>query len=222
MYLTFLHARVICKVLIDEASMMKAALEKVFKLYHHYFESDESDSTYTLLNAIDHFNEKLNQKKSINLLSIDQFITLKAIRNYYYQNQQLRSELRLINTQNHSSFYTSATYITLMPAHSVTKSIEIDKTLNKSQQKIVQSCLFWYGNVVNIYPCLYNFMAKFYGFIVAHDWQPETTEFLQFEKWQHYETDNHFSHLIQGEIISHTGHINQVLEELYKNQSVGV
>ncbi len=194
------------------------ASERVFRLYHSHCISPDLDTLFNLLNAIHSLNDKLTKAKLFNFFDMDEFIALKALRNVFHHQEELLNELRLIPVQKLPPITTDLLYLCLVPSELVDKSIEtIPKKYRVSEEPIIRSTLGWYGEVVNINPCVFNFMVKLYEAISNTEIELTGDEYLDFDNFYKFEADNGHSHFITGVISCHAGSVNVVLEKAFAN-----
>jgi hypothetical protein len=192
------------------------ASERVFRLYHSHCISPDLDTLFNLLNAIHSLNDKLDKAKKFNFFDWEEFIALKALRNLFHHQEELLNELRLIPVQELPAITTDLLHLCLVPSKLVEKSIDtIPKKYRVVEEPIIKSILGWYGKVVNINPCISNFMVKVYEGLSESEIELSGTEYLEFDDSYKRETDNRNSHFVTGEIGCHAGSINTVLAKAY-------
>lgn len=137
---------------------IKPAFERFFRLYYKLCNQPDEDTIFSLLNATHSLNDKLNNSINENFFDSDEFIAIKALRNLFHHHCEVVSKLKIIPAAQMPEITTDVLYLCLVPRLLVEKSFEyISPKYRKEQEKIIQSTLKWYGNVVNIYPCLFNF-----------------------------------------------------------------
>jgi len=171
-----------------------SAGERVFRLYHLHCVSPDLDTLFNLLNSIHSLNDKLEKSKLGDFFGIHEFVALKAIRNLFHHQEELVNELRIIPTDELPPITTDLMFLCLIPTKLVEQAISaIPNKYRREEEQIIQSVLGWYGEVVNINPCIFNFMVKVYEF----------------------ETENNYSHYITGGISCLAGSVEEVLKKAF-------
>jgi len=194
------------------------ACERVFRFYHIHCISPDLDTLFNLLNAIHSLNDKLKKSKNVSFFDIDEFIALKALRNLFHHQDELINELRLIPVGKLPPISTDLLFLCLVPSELVQLSIDaIQKQYRDKEEHIIKSVLGWYGEVVNINPCIFNFMVKAYEHIIKLDINLKGSEFKDFDDTYKLETKNGHSHYVTGSISCHAGSIDEVLKVAYKS-----
>lgn len=195
----------------DSMTTCKAAGERFFRLYHRHCVSPDADTLFSLLTAIHSLNDKLQKSTSDNFFECHEFIVLKALRNLWHHKAELINEVRSVAVAN-LPIFSDLMFLCLVPSSLVFLSIEgLDKKRRVQDEAIIRSTLKWYGNVVNINPCLFNFAVHAFeklrtiGFKICGD------EYAEFERSYHYEEETGHSHFIAGSITCHAGNVEEVL-----------
>ncbi|WP_221886558.1 hypothetical protein, partial [Vibrio cholerae] len=77
------------------------------------------------------------------------------------------------------------------------------------------SVLGWYGAVVNINPCIFNFMVKAFEYLESKGIELSGSEYLDFAASYEFETENGHSHFVTGVIGCHAGSVEEVLKKAF-------
>jgi hypothetical protein len=190
--------------------------ERIFRLYNAYCIAPDLDTLFNLLNGIHSLNDKLFKAKLLVFFELDEFVALKALRNLFHHQEELVNELRLIPVQDLPPITTDLLHLCLIPSELVEKSIStIPKKYRVSEEPIIRSVLGWYGDVVNINPCIFNFMVKAYQNLTKAGVNLAGDEYLEFSDSYRFETDNGHSHFITGAIGCHVGSVDVILQKAY-------
>ncbi len=189
----------------------KFAGERFFRFYHSHCVSPDDDTLFSLLNAIHSLNDKLQKATSDNFFECHEFIVLKALRNLFHHEAELIHEVRSISVAC-LPISTDLMFLCLVPRSLVFQSIErLDKKRRVQDEAIIRSTLKWYGNVVNINPCLFNFAVHAFEKFRAIGCKIEGDEYAEFEHSYHLEDDNGHSHFVTGDINCLAGNVEEVL-----------
>lgn len=198
---------------------MKAVIpasERVFRLYHTHCLSPSLDTLFNLLNAIHSLNDKLGNAKLGGFFDIQEFITLKALRNLFHHQEELVNELRIIPVQDLPPITTELLYLCLVPSNLVEDAIlTIPAKYRTDEEPVIKSVLCWYGAVVNINPCIFNFMVKAFEYLENKGIELSGNEYLDFAASYELETENGYSHFVTGEIGCHAGSVEEVLKKAF-------
>ncbi len=134
------------------------------------------------MNAIHSLNDRLNNSINENFFKSEEFISIKALRNLFHHQDELLNELRIIPAEKLPPITTDLLYLCLVPKHLVEASFEhIPNKYRKEQKGIIRSTLKWYGEVVNIYPCIFNFSVKVFEKAKSLVLELDSNEYKEFE-----------------------------------------
>ncbi|EOX3395590.1 hypothetical protein ACPFUL_003540 [Vibrio cholerae] len=198
---------------------MKAVIpasERVFRLYHSHCVSPSLDTLFNLLNAIHSLNDKLGKAKLGGFFDIQEFIALKALRNLFHHQEELVNELRIIPVQDLPPITTDLLYLCLVPSNLVEDAIlTISDKYRADEEPVIKSVLGWYGAVVNINPCIFNFMVKAFEYLESKGIELSGSEYLDFAASYEFETENGHSHFVTGVIGCHAGSVEEVLKKAF-------
>lgn len=193
-----------------------SAGERVFRLYHLHCLSPNLDTLFNLLNAIHSLNDKLDNEKIGDFFIIHEFIALKALRNIFHHQEELVNELRIIPVESLPPISTDLLYLCLVPTNLVEEAIAtIPNKYRADEELVIREVLGWYGDVVNINPCIFNFMVKAYEYMDSKGVDLAGDEYFEFAASYHFEVENGHSHYITGAISCHAGSVKEVLEKAF-------
>lgn len=190
---------------------------RFFRLYHKHCVSPDNDTLFNLLNATHSLNDRLNNNLDKNFYDSYEFISLKALRNLFHHQEELINGVRIVPVDQLPSLSTDMLYLCLIHSDTVIKSIEaIPKKRKAREESIIRDTLKWYKTVVNINPCIFNFAVKVYETFVANDIPLDGDEYLEFHSSYLFEEENQHNHYITGDIYSHAGGIDGVLDVVFQ------
>jgi len=199
----------------DHMTTCKFAGERFFRFYHSHCVSPDDDTLFSLLNAIHSMNDKLQKATSDNFFECHEFIVLKTLRNLFHHEAELINEVRSISVAS-LPISTDLMFLCLVPGSLVFQSIErLDKKRRVQEEAIIRSTLKWYGNVVNINPCIFNFTVHVFEKLRSHGVKPEGIEYTNFEASYLFEEDIDQSHFVTGDISCLVGSVEEVLTALF-------
>jgi hypothetical protein len=196
----------------------KSIFERFFRLYNKFCTEQDADSLFNLLNAIHSLNDRLNKSTGDNFFQNNEFISIKALRNLFHHQDELLNELKILPANRFPEIYSDLIFLCLVPSRLVEKSIEsIDKKYKKAQTRIIHSTFHWYGEVVNIYPCLFNFSVKVFEKANSLEIDLDIIEYLEFKESYDFESENGHPHYVDGKISCHANQVDDVLMSVFEN-----
>ncbi len=196
---------------------IKASSERFFRLYHKHCTTPDLDTLFNLFNSIHNLNDIFKKTFDDDFFDIDEFIALKALRNLYHHQENLKNEVRVLPIKQIPSISSDLLYACLVPTETVEKSINfIDKKYRENEEAIIRKVFKWYGEVVNINPCIFNFSVKAYEKIKTTDLVLSDNDFIEFEQSYIFETDNGHSHYVSGDINCHASDVSKLLQSAFK------
>ncbi|WP_421261377.1 hypothetical protein [Aeromonas jandaei] len=197
------------------------ASERAFRLYRSYCVSPTLDTLFNLLNAIHSLNDKLDKVKLGGFFDIHEFIALKALRNFFHHQEELVNEMRIIPIQDLPPITTDLLYLCLVPSNLVEKAIlTIPNKYRANEEVVIKSVLDWYGTVVNINPCIFNFMVKVFEHLERKSIKLLGDEYLDFAASYEFEAENGHSHFVTGVIECHVGSVEEVLKKAFTSSYI--
>lgn len=193
-------------------SATAGAAERFFRLYKKHCISPDLDTLFNLLNSIHSLNEKLKKELSADFFSVKEFVALKAIRNFFHHQNELLHEVKVIPAENLPLISTDLAFLCLVPQSLVEKAISgIEAKRKERDEATIRKTLKWYGNVVNINPCIFNFAVHVYEKTKSLGIQLSSDAYLAFQESYEFEESEGYSHFITGDISCHAGTVDEVL-----------
>lgn len=198
------------------ASPTASAAERFFRAYHSHCIAPDLDTLFNLLNAIHSLNDKLRKEFKSDFFTLKEFVALKALRNLFHHQEELLHEVRIVGARNLPPITTDLMFLCLVPRSLVENSItSIDERWRSKDEPFVREALKWYGNVVNINPCIFNFAVHVYERMNSLNILLKSDAFYSFKKSYEFEVQNGHSHFVSGDIACHVGSIDSVLETVF-------
>jgi hypothetical protein len=196
----------------------QAAGERFFRLYHKHCVEPDKDTLFNLLNSIQSLNDRLRKATNVHFLNCNEFVALKALRNLFHHEAELVNEVRIIPVENLPPVSTDLLFLCLVPSRLVLLSFEqLDRKRREHEEETIRSTLKWYGNVVNINPCVFNFAVHAFEKLRALGIQIGGDEYAEFLASYESEEEDGYSHFITGDIICHAGSVEEVLAVAFAN-----
>ena len=196
---------------------IKASSERFFRLYHKHCIAPDLDTLFNLFNSIHNLNDIFKKTLDNDFFDIDEFIAIKALRNLYHHQENLKNEVRVLPINKIPSVSSDLMYVCLVPAETVEKSIDfIASKYRENEEIIIRRVFKWYGEVVNINPCVFNFAVKAYEKIKTTNLVLSDNDFMEFERSYKLEADNGHSHYVTGDISCHASDVSKLLQSAFK------
>lgn len=172
---------------------------------------------FHLLNAAHSFNDKLKKDYNSDFFELPEFKAIKALRNLFHHEEELISEMRPINTREQPVLQSELAILCLAPRSLVERAIEgIPEKRRVKDEAAVREVLRWYGNVVDLTPCLFNFAVHVYQRLSELDLEMESESFKKFHESYIYEEEHGYSHFVSGNISCLAGDVGKVLETVFR------
>lgn len=192
------------------------AAERFFRLYEKHCVSPDQDTLFNLLNSAHSLNDKLKKEHSEDFFSVEEFVALKAIRNLFHHQGELLNEVRTIPVESLPTISTDLIYLCVLPSTVIENAIAgIEAKRKERDEDIIRNILKWYGNVVNINPCIFNFAVHVYERINQLNIQLSSSEYLRFQSSYEFEDREGYLHFVTGDISCHAGSVDEVFRIIF-------
>ena len=190
-----------------------SAGDRFFRTYQAHCLSPDTDTLFNLLNALHSMNDKLRKAHNRDLFSLKEFVALKALRNLFHHQDELLNDVRVLVVQDLPSISTDQIFVCLAPRALVEIAISgIELKRRKEDGPMAREALKWYGNVVNLNPCIFNLAVHIYEIINEIDLPLSSNAYFSFRERYEFEECNGYSHFITGDISCLSGDVEAVLK----------
>lgn len=201
---------------ITASPSSKAAGERYFRLYYRHCKEPDQDTLFALLNAAHSLNDRLSKELQVDFYSCSEFVPLQALRNLFHHKEELSHEVKLIPVADLPPITTDLIFLCLVDRRLVEQAIEqIPLKRRQSDRQVIERTLKWYGPVVNINPCIFNFTVRVYEIFRNIEVTLDGLEYEEFSESYEFETRSGYSHLVSGEIACHAGSVDEVLAKAF-------
>ena len=192
--------------------------ERLFRAYHRHCTEPDSDTLFALLNGVHSFNDKLEKATGQHFFERDEFIALKALRNLFHHEEELAHNIRTIAADGVPNIISDLLYLCLVPSALVDRAIDqVVKKHRHSEEPRIRSALKWYGSVVNINPCILNFMVHAFEMLSLLGIEMTGAEHEEFAASYAFEEQAGHSHFVTGDIACAAGSVEEVLAKVFAN-----
>ncbi len=200
----------------DSSISLKAASERFFRLYNKYCIGPDADSLFNLLNAIHSLNDKLNSKGSGDFFEENEFIALKALRNFFHHQEELINEIKIIPINDLPEISTDTMYLCLVHKNFINNALLAVNQRHREKSEIaILDVLLFYEDIVDINPCIFNFAVKVFEKVNEIGLVLVCKEYEDYRDSYEFEDQQGISHFVEGVISCHAGNINEVLTTVY-------
>lgn len=204
-----------CRV-IENAGLgdVGAASDRLFRLYHAHCVSPSRDTLFSLLESAHSLNDRLKVGIDSDFFDVPEFAALKALRNYFHHQQELRHVVRLAPVGDRR-LVTDLLTLCLVPRDTVLAAVEGTVPRHRDETRRCANLVFhWYGPLVNINPALFNFVVAAYERLAARGVPLTGVEALGFERSYRFEEENDIPHWVDGRLSAPAGDLNNILTDI--------
>ena len=196
--------------------LTKNAGERFFRCYEIHCVDPDQDSLFNLLNSMHSLNDKMKKEFGSDFLDLKEFLALKALRNLFHHKEELLHEVRTIAAQDIPPISSDLLFLCLVPRSLIEEAInEIGNKYRDQQEPMIREVLHWYGNVVNINPCIFNFAVHVYETLNELNVHLDSDEYMTLEKSYMFEEQNGYSHFVTGKISCSVSDVETVLAKVF-------
>ncbi|MCD9494377.1 hypothetical protein [Photobacterium carnosum] len=174
-----------------------AESKRFFKYYDRFCKSPNSDDLREVLASVYSANDKLRKAGMGDFFENEEFLAIKAIRNFFIHQAELLNETKSLPVISDVPISGEIHIVCLVP---IERFKLIKEASNKAANESFDKTIVFYRDFVDIYPCIFNFGVKFYFFIKDLDFNLDTEEVLKLENSLELERKNNYSHYIKGGI----------------------
>lgn len=190
---------------------VRAASERLFRLYHAQCVSPDRDTLFALLEAGHSLNDRLRAGAELDFFDVPEFTALKCLRNYFHHHQELKHVIRLVPVRNYP-IIADLMFMCLVPRDAVRSAIDQTRERNRSDaRQACENVFHWYGPVVNINPALFNFTAAAYERLRDNGIGLAGDAVEDFENSYRHEEENGLPHVVDGRLSTTAGSMNDLL-----------
>ena len=195
-----------------DQSPTASAADRFFRDYETHCVSPNLDTLFRLLDALHSLNDKLRKEHNTDFFALKEFVALKALRNFFHHQGELLDKVRIVPADRLTPITTDLLFLCLVPRSLVESAIgSIEVKRRPTDEPLVREALKWYGNVVNINPCIFNFAVHVFEKTEALKIALSSAAYSSFQESYEFEERAGHSHFITGDIACHAGSVNAVL-----------
>jgi hypothetical protein len=187
-----------------------AEIKRFFKNYMSYCQSPDPDAVREVLASTYSINDKVRKARYPSFFDSDEFLSIKAIRNYAIHQAEIYNSARALPLLSESLIEADLCILCLLPLDVIDAICE--NTNLEGRTAIQKSCVF-YKNYVDIYPCIFNFGVQLFLYTERNSLTVSTREYLEFKNSIEFERKHGYPHHVKGGFkLPHGGDINEFVE----------
>lgn len=193
-----------------------SAADRFFRCYEAHCIRPDNDTLFNLLNALHSLNDKFRKHCDTDFFSVNEFVALQALRNIFHHQAELLNEIRIIASQDLPSLATDLLFVCLVPRSLVENAIANIGAKRKAQDEpVIRQILKWYGNVVNINPCIFNFSVHVFERSEELGLSLTSEGYKKIKDSYEFEVAGGYSHFINGDIACRAGSVDEILSKVF-------
>ena len=190
------------------------AAGRFFRAYEKYCCFQDSDSLFNFFNSMHSLNDRLKQAADGNLLDIEEYVALKALRNFAHHQDEVRSRFKIIP----NSAISDLAVVCIVRRDQVELTIkEVKGGRSGKTREACEAHFHWYGEAVNINPCIFNLVVRVYETLRELGVKPPEEAVSTFRDSYEFEEQQGHSHYVDGRIATSPAKICAVLSSIVAN-----
>ena len=187
-----------------------AEIKRFFKYYMAYCQSPDPDAVREVLASTYSINDKVRKAGYPSFFDSDEFLTIKAIRNYAIHQAEIYNNARALPLLSEVPVEADLGILCLIPKDVIEAICE--STNSEGRVAIKKSCVY-YKNHVDIYPCIFNFGVQLFLYTERNGLDVSIIEYLEFKNSIEFERKHNLPHHVEGGFrLPHGGDINEFVE----------
>ncbi len=198
------------------------AVDRFYRSYSNYLRNYDNDSLFILLNSLHSLGDKLKTDNNIDLLTMDEFVTLKTIRNHLHHQADIHNISTSIPIEKISPILIDLAFMCLLYTSDINDAInDVQKKYRNKTKDIINNTVHFYGNVVNISHVIFNMAAKLMVVLEENGIAGKSDEYQRNYDCMMFDINNGHSITVSGKIYGHIGNIKKIgdilLNEMQSN-----
>lgn len=195
----------------QEIASAEDAAGRLFRAYERHCLTPDPDTLFTTLEALHSLNDRLEKATGRGLLEIEEFVALKALRNFMHHEDELHANVRVIPTPALSDVI----HMCIVRRDQVERAIEgVNKNYRDESRAACHAHFHWYGDAVNINPALFNAVVRAYELLVAVEISPPDDVVVSFVTSYAYEAELGLSHYVDGRLTANAAAVSAIFTQI--------
>ncbi|RYG97538.1 MAG: hypothetical protein EON58_09490 [Alphaproteobacteria bacterium] len=185
-----------------------AEIRRFFKHYASFCQSPDPDSVHQVLASAYSVNDKVRKAGYPNFFRSDEFLTIKAMRNYAIHQAEIYNTARAVPMVSKVPIEAELSILCLVPRAVMERVLES----TESGDAIKKSCIF-YRSHVDIYPSIFNFGVQLFLYTEEQQLAVDSVEYREFSNSIDFERKNGHAHQVVGGVSCPQGQdVNEFIE----------
>jgi hypothetical protein len=191
------------------------SVDRFYRSYSKYLEYYDNDSLFMLFNSLHSLNDRLKSEYDLNLFEIEEFIVLKAIRNYIHHQGEMLNKLTSSTITKIQPIQTDLMFMCLIMKPDLEKAInEIPNKFRDEHKKVIENHVHFYGSVVNIGHVIFNMAAKLMVFLDKNSIEGKSDEYTKNFNCMVFDIENGHSITVSGRLYTHINNTTGKIEDI--------
>lgn len=187
-----------------------AEIKRFFKYYSAYCQSPDPDAVREVLASIYSINDKVRKAGYPDFFDSDEFLAIKAIRNYAIHQAEIYNKARALPLLSEAPVEADLSILCLIPKNVIDTIIE---SANPAGGVAIKKACLYYKDYVDIYPCIFNFGVQLFLYTENNSLGVNTSEYLEFSNSIEFERKHSYPHHVKGGFrLPHGGDVNEFIE----------
>lgn len=190
------------------------SVARLCRQYVRFLESPDEDALFDWSNALHSMHDRVPAAMKKRLFESDEFVALKALRNHFHHGGEVAHKVKPLAVKG-LPVVSDLGILCLIDRSAAEAAIAaINKDYREREQPMARRALKWYGPCVNLYPAIFNLMAKVVLLTQEHDIAPDDEAFKRLAAAVAQDQANGYPVTVTGDIGCHAGSVDQVLRTL--------
>ena len=195
---------------INSASAVKAS-GRLFTAYGRYCDLTNAETLFNFLAALHSLNDRLKSSIGRDFLGIEEFVALKAIRNFAHHHDEISANVCIVTNVGTSDL----AVLCIVRRDQVERAIaQVDPRWRTKTKAACHSKFHWYGEAININPCIFNFMVHAYETMAEMELEIPPDSVASFEESYRFEENEGYSHFIDGRLIGNFEELSRIYSRI--------
>ena len=189
----------------------QAAAGRLFRVYERHCQNPSPDTLFEALTAIHSLNDRLKKATGRDLHEIEEFIALKVLRNFAHHEEEVHANVRVIPVPAYSDLL----FMCIVRRDQVERAIEnVDKRWRNGSRTACEVQFHWYGEAVNINPCLFNLVVRIYEMLLVFEVRLSEEDVASIKASYEFEEAEGHSHYVDGRLTANVAELDDVLSQI--------
>lgn len=176
---------------------MHEAIGRFFRSYHVHSTEPTVDTLFNLLNVLHSLNDRLRKQTRVGLFDCDEFLALKALRNFFHHEAELPSKIAVVPL---ISGMTDLLFMCLARSEHVSRAFA-NPRISAEERSRMESVIRFYGPVADLNPCVFNCAVKVFEKVESLGIAPkDNPAYEEFKASYEYESQECLPHLVNGRL----------------------